>query len=49
MDLIQLMLPQQQDLAISWGKQRARRKYLKGKAEKDKVKALKALKELNKK
>lgn len=46
MDLLKIMLPQQQDLAIIWGKQRARRKYLKGKAEKDKVKALK---ELNKK
>lgn len=45
MDILK-MLPQQQEFAIIWEKERARRKYLKGKAEKDKVKVLK---ELNKK
>ncbi len=37
------MLPQQKEFAIIWGKERARRKYLKGKAEKDKAKALQKL------
>ena len=46
MDLLKDMLLQQQELAIIYNRQRARRKYLKGKAEKDKAKALK---ELNKK